>query len=165
VPKGARAIISATAVPPAESTGLGSLDLQLVDAGGNEVGDDIRLVQGTSNANIGAGVVSATVRTREQSPPGRYAFWVELEGDYGDVPIELGVQFLKPGETIGLVRAPGALGTPTPTATPRPRATAAAPADGGSGGVGGWLVVAGVALAGIAVGLIAAAVLARRVPT
>jgi Ca-activated chloride channel family protein len=167
VPQGARAIVSATAIPPAGSTGLGSLDVRLVDAGGKEVGDDIQLLRGSSELNIGTGAVSATVRTGPESPPGRYTFAVQLDGDHGDVPIELGVQFLKPGETIGLVRAPGALGTPTPTptATPRPHAGAAAPADADEGGAGGWLIVAGIAVAGIAVGLLAANVLGRRVPT
>jgi Ca-activated chloride channel family protein len=163
VPAGRRAIVSATAIPPVGSEGTGALDLQLGDRAGNVIGGDTRLLQGASGLNIGAGTVSATVRSRRQDPPGRYIVSVQVTGDYGgEVPVEIGIQFLRPGETVGLVRAPGALGAPTPSPTPRARATAAPPASEDSSGLGGWLVVAAIGVAAVAVGLTAATVLGRK---
>ena len=97
-------------------------------------------------------------------PPGRYAFSVEIADglDTPAVPVEIGVQLLQPGEAPGLTRDSGQLG---PAATPTPAAPARTPAPeaADAGGVD-VAVVAGLGVAGIAVGLAAAFVLTRRRP-
>jgi hypothetical protein len=111
-------------------------------------------------------VVTQSVRSEPGGPPGRYTVGVILENtgplDASDIPVELGVQLLRPGEEVGLTRTPGELSTatPTPTATPSPTATPAP--DESDSDFAAWLIVFGVGLLGLAVGFGAAAVLARR---
>jgi hypothetical protein len=105
---------------------------------------------------------------RPSDPPGRYTVSIAVDATGGgfdaDIPVEIGVQLVKPGQTLGMTRDAGQLATPTPspTASARPRATAAAPAPKDSDALTGWLVVLGLGVAGIVVGLAAAAVLSRR---
>jgi hypothetical protein len=102
-------------------------------------------------------------------PAGKYTLAVSIQhaggnGIDADVPVEIAVQFLEPGNTVGLVRGAGELATPTPTPTAKPKATAtAAPASSSGGsGPGGWLVMLACVAGGLAVGLIASGVLLRR---
>ena len=86
-----------------------------------------------------------------------------------DVPVEIGVQLLKPGETLGMTREAGELATPTPTADRDRRGPdasgRAAARRTASSALTGWLLVLGLGVAGLVVGLLAAAVLSRRAAT
>jgi Ca-activated chloride channel family protein len=170
VPKGRRALISATAIPPRGSGGAGSFVVNLYPPG-EEIASasDAFLIHGTSFDDVYGSTLSHSVRMGPDDPPGRYDFSILIahaggNGLDADVPVELAVQFLKPGDSVGLVRAPGALPTPTPTATAKPKATAtpAVAEDSGGSGAGGWLLVGVCVLGGLAVGLLVSSLLMRR---
>jgi hypothetical protein len=104
-------------------------------------------------------------------PPGRYRLEAEIAKggntiDPLDIPLEIGIQLLKPGEDPGLVRNNGGapLPAPKPSATPRPTAAPGGESDPGSGSGTSAAVVLGAGLAGLLAGLAAAAVLGRRRP-
>jgi von Willebrand factor type A domain-containing protein len=170
VPKGRRLVISGTAIPPLDATGDGGFQLWMWAPG--ETGDFTAFE--SSHMDNTPGIFGSThtesIRMRPGDPPGRYVFMTQMEPSGRDtfstgIPVELAVWTIKRGDPLGAV-APGKLATPTPAATaakPKPRATAtvAAAGDGGSG-LGGWLLVIGLGVAGIAIGMLAAAMLSRR---
>jgi Ca-activated chloride channel family protein len=166
VPRGRRVLASVTGIPPYESSGGSTYRVELRAPSGEDVGSNQGLLDGGLSATEAGRVLTYSVRTAGPVDGGRYQLGVSLlGGNLDDVPValELGIQFLAPGEEVGLTRDAGALATPTPTATARPRATAAAGDDSGGGGAGGWLIVAAVGVGGVLVGLAAAAVLGRRI--
>jgi Ca-activated chloride channel homolog len=169
VPEGRRLIVSATAIPPQGSSGAGAFVLRLFPPGEDDwSASESFLLHGATFDDVYGSTLSHSVRMAPGDPPGTYTLTVTIQrlgggGIDADVPVELAVQFLKPGDTVGLVRGAGELATPTPTPTAKPRATAtAAPASSGGSGLGGWLVVLACVVAGVAVGLIASGVLLRR---
>jgi Ca-activated chloride channel family protein len=168
VPVGRRAIVSATAIPPQGSSGAAAFQLDMYKPGEERPDpSESQLIEGGQQDTIDGTALSHSVRTRPGDPPGKYWFTVQIEhlggdGIDADVPVEIAVQLLREGDSVGMVRAPGELATPTPTATARPRASAAPPQSEDSGAPTGWLIVAGCVVAGIGVGLVAATVLARR---
>jgi Ca-activated chloride channel family protein len=167
VPEGRRAIISATAIPPRGSSGPGAFQVKLFEPDAEHyLAFESKLLEDPGRHGIFGSTLTQNVRTRPGDPPGHYLVSAVLDATGGgfdtDVPVEIGVQFLKPGETLGMTREAGALATPTPTATAKasPAATVASSED--SSGLGGWLVVLGLGVLGIAVGLLAGAMLSRR---
>jgi Ca-activated chloride channel family protein len=170
VPEGRRLLVSATAIPPKGSSGAGAFTLDLYKPGADRADpDESAGISGALQDTVDGTTLTHSVRMVEQDPPGKYFFTVNIEHRSGnglgvDVPVELAVQLLKPGASVGMVRAPGQLATPTPTATPRPKATPAPAAAESDSALGGWLVVLGGLAAGIALGFAAAAVLMRRAP-
>jgi Ca-activated chloride channel family protein len=170
VPAGVRAFVSTTAIPPRPSSGQGLLRTTLYTRGeyNHTQGFTNDVIHGTSFDDVNGFTTSQSVRTQADDPPGPYDLSVEIgkvgtgDGLDADVPIEISVQFVKPGENVKLANAPGALATPAPSATPRPKVTATpAPAEDG-GGSGGWLVLVLCVVAGIGVGFLASGVLMRR---
>jgi Ca-activated chloride channel family protein len=167
VPEGQRLVVAATAIPAKASRDSAAFYTELLGPSGTRVAFESQLLHGGSAATVYGAVVSHSLRSRPGDPPGRYTFGVQVKDPTPqfteDVPVEIGVQLLKPGETVGLTRTAGALATPTasPAATPRASATAA-PGESGGGGITGWLIVFAVAVLGLGLGLAAAAVLGRR---
>ena len=170
VPAGKRLVTSVTEVTSIEAKGAAEFHAYLYDPKGNRVVFNSELIQGRDSVEGRAQTFSPRMDSAAGSrlPPGRYVLQAEIAKgtntiDPIPIPLEIGIQLLKPGEDPGLVRQGG--GIPAkPVATPTPKATAAAPADpsdDSSGGVSIPLVV-GVGLAGLALGLAAAAVLGRR---
>jgi Ca-activated chloride channel family protein len=168
VPEGSRAVISATAIPPRDSSGPGAFQLKLFAPDSERtIAFESQLLEDPGRHGIFGSTVTQNVRTRPGDPPGRYLVSTVLDATGGgfdaDVPVEIGVQFLKAGETLGMTREAGVLATPTPTATAKasPAPTVTAPAEDSSG-LGGWLLVLGLGVLGVAIGLLAGAVLSRR---
>ncbi len=164
VPEGRRVLASVTAIPPYESSGGSTLRTELLDPEGGEVALEQGLLTGGRSASELGRVETQSVRTEGRVDGGRYLLGVTLEsGNLDDVPValELGIQFLAPGEQVGLTREAGALATPTPTPTPPAEETETLTVTDGSGSLG-WPVVAGIALAGVLIGLGAALLLGRR---
>ncbi len=168
VPRGKSLLASVTAIPSYEDRGQSALGTELLNPDLERVDGDREVLYGAAAGEGG--------RVRAQSllmpdfagagelPPGRYTFSVEIEDglETDAVPVEIGVQLLGPGEAPGLTRAAGEVGpaaTPTPTPSPTTAPDFAAPAEADGVDVP---VVAGIGVAGIAVGLIAALVLTRR---
>jgi Ca-activated chloride channel family protein len=168
VPAGRRLVVSATAIPPWGSSGAGAFVLDLYKPGADRAGpDESAGISGTSQDTVAGTTLTHSVRMVQGDPPGKYFFTVNIEHRSGDglgvdVPVELAVQLLKPGATVGMVRAPGQLATPAPTATPRPKATPAPAAAEEDGSLSGWLVVLAAIVGGIALGFAASAVLMRK---
>jgi Ca-activated chloride channel family protein len=176
VPAGRGLLTSVTEVTSITTQGAAEFHTTLLDPQGNQVQFDSELIQGRDEVTGRAKTFSPRMAGAGggTSPPGRYVLQVEIAKgtntiDPNPIPLEIGVQLLKPGEDPGLVRGNGAIpvATPTPTPTPTPKATATVVSTGGSGGGGGGVsapLVLGVGLAGLLVGLAAAAVLGRRRP-
>jgi hypothetical protein len=165
VPAGKLLFTSVTAIPSFAAGGDGRLTTELIDARGDKVSGGADLLKGRDTSQHGR-VLSQSNRTPAvvggtAVPAGRYVLGVTVEAgslDPLDIPLELAVQLLGPGEAPGLARTPGALPTPTPTPTPSPTASPRAQATPGAGsgdGGGGvsWAVVAIVTVAGLALGL------------
>ena len=165
VPAGRRPVTAVTAIPAYESTGGATFRTELRNPDGGEVAaDQGQLLGGLSATELGR-VETQSVRTEGPVDGGRYQLGVSLDGgDFGGQPValELGIQFLAPGEEVGLSREAGELATPTPTPTATAETSETVEAD--SGGLG-WLVVAGIAIAGVLIGLGAASLLGRRTAT
>jgi Ca-activated chloride channel family protein len=173
VPEGSRAVISATAIPPRTSAGSGAFQMKLYPPGeGGETASESQLLRDPRYRDIYGSTLTHNVRTSPGGPAGKWLVSTKLDATGGgfdtDVPVEIGVQLLKPGETLGMTREAGELATPTPS----PAATAvaqtppdASPPDNDDSGLTGWLLVLGIGVAGIVVGLLAAAVLSRRAAT
>jgi Ca-activated chloride channel family protein len=171
VPKGRRLVISGTAIPPLDASGLGVFQLYMWAPG--ETGDFTAFESNLMDNKPGifGSTYTESLRMRLDDPPGRYVFRAQMAPSGGDsfstdIPVELAVWTIKRGDPLGEI-APGKLATPTPAATaakPKPRATAtvAAPQADGSGGLGDWALVIGLGVVGIAVGTLAAAVLTRK---
>jgi hypothetical protein len=133
------------------------------------IASDNQDIHGTRFDDTNGASRSQSLRMGLGDPPGRYVLSTgifEGAGGFGlepDVPIEIAVQFVKPGDSVDLVSAPGKLPTPTPSATPQPKATPATSSGSeDSGALGAWLVVLACLAGGIAVGLVASKVLLRR---
>ena len=101
-------------------------------------------IHGTRFDDTHGATRSQSLRMGLGDPPGRYVLSTgiaEGAGGFGlepDVPVEIAVQFVKPGASVDLVSTPGKLPTPTPTPKPKAAATAAAatsrtPAPSGPG--------------------------------
>jgi Ca-activated chloride channel family protein len=164
VPKGRRVLASVTAIPPYEAGGGSTLRTDLIATDGSHEAFEQGLLSGGTSATELGRVETQSVRTPGPTAGGQYLLGVSLDsGNLDDVPValELGIQFLAPGEEVGLTREAGALATPTPTADAPP----AAPERAVESGSSGWLVIAGVTLAGLLVGLAAAFILGRRAAT
>ena len=172
VPAGRRAFVSLTAAPPPDSSGRGLFVSKLYPAASvpdDWIASDNQDIHGTRFDDTNGASRSQSLRMGLGDPPGRYVLSTgifEGAGGFGlepDVPIEIAVQFVKPGDSVDLVSAPGKLPTPTPSATPQPKATPATSSGSeDSGALGAWLVVLACLAGGIAVGLVASKVLLRR---
>ncbi|WP_157592435.1 vWA domain-containing protein [Solirubrobacter soli] len=166
VPAGRRLVVSATAIPPQGSSGAGGFVLGLLKPGADHANPlESGIIRGALQDTQAGTTVTHSVRMTQQDPPGKYFFTVNLEhgtnaGLGVDVPVEIAVQLLKPGASVGMVRAPGALATPTATA--RPKASPAPEAADDDSALGNWLVVIGVLVGGLVVGFAAASVLTRK---
>jgi Ca-activated chloride channel family protein len=160
VPAGRRLMASVTAIPSKEAAGQSALATELIDPSGRTVDSDSQVMYGKDAGQAGR-VRSQGLKTPGFAP-GRYRIHVKVEDEGMDplpIPIELGVQLLKPGEPPGLVREPGTLAV----ATPRPRATVTATSSArDSGGGVAWAFVIIVAAVGLMVGLAAAMLGGRR---
>jgi Ca-activated chloride channel family protein len=168
VPAGSKLLTSITAIPDKSVGGQGELDTTLTDPAGEEPDSDRGLLFGAHAGEDGR-EVSQAMNTGFTSkggefPPGRYRLSVGIadEGiEHQPVPVELGVQVLRPGEAPGLVRVNGQLqpdATPTPTATAvKPGAVQDAPGGGTS-----WAVAIIVGVVGLVAGLVLASVMGRR---
>jgi hypothetical protein len=165
VPEGTRPVVSVTAIPAYLATGGGGIHTVLFDPDGEEVAREQGVLYAGQSAGEAGATVTQSLRTDGPVPKGRYTLSVELPDEAFDtvLPLELGIQYLRPREGVGLTLPPGKVATPTPTATPRVTVTAA-PSGSGDRGVN-WALVAGLAVAGVLVGLAAAAVLGRRLAT
>jgi Ca-activated chloride channel homolog len=168
VPAGRRLVTSVTEIASIKAQGEAEFHVRLLDPSGQEVHYDSELIEGRESVSGRAQTFSPRMEAAagSRSPAGRYLLEAEIAQGTGkidpvDIPLELGIQLLKPGEDPGLVRAGGAIpaATPTPTATPKPTVDAASSDDGSDTS---WPLVIGVALAGLLIGLGAAAVLGRR---
>jgi Ca-activated chloride channel homolog len=172
VPAGRRLLTSVTAIADIKARGAAEWHVRLLDPKGQVVGFDSELFEGRDAVTGRARTFSPRMEGAAGSrlPAGRYTLMVEIARGAGgngidplDVPLEIGVQLLKPGEDPSMVRTGGTLPAPTPSATPK--ATADASSGGSDGGSDtSWPLVIGLALAGLALGLAAAAVLGRRRP-
>jgi Ca-activated chloride channel family protein len=167
VPAGRRLVTSATEITSIKAEGAAEFHVRLLDPQGQVVQLDSELIQGRDSVSGRAQTFSPRMEAAGggRLPAGRYLLMVEIaQGtakiDPIDIPIELGIQLLKPGEDPGLVRTGGAIPAPKPSPTATPKATVEASSDGGSDT--SWPLVIGVALAGLLLGLAAAAVLGRR---
>ncbi len=168
VPEGKRAVVSVTAIPPHDSTGYGGLETKLLGPDQQPVASQSFILHGGLPPGRFGTTESQSLRSAPDGPPGRYALSVAIDNpgqlSATEIPLEIGVQFLAPGEEVGLTRNPGELATPTPTPTATPTAAASAPPTEDDSDLSGWLVVLGVGVLGLALGFVAAAVLGRRSP-
>ena len=164
VPKGRRVLASVTAIPPFDSGGGSTLRTDLIATDGGEGAYEQGLLNGGRTATELGRVETHSVRTSGPTDGGRYLLGVSLDsGNLDDVPValELGIQYLAPGEEVGLAREAGELATPTPTPTVAKEPTETLTVEDDSGATG-WLVLGGVAIAGVLIGLAAAFILGRR---
>ena len=114
-------LASVTAIPPYESGGGSTFRTDLIDTDGGEGAFEQGLLSGGRTATELGRVETHSVRTSGPTDGGRYLLGVSLDsGNLDDVPValELGIQFLAPGEEVGLTRQAGELATPTPTVAP-----------------------------------------------
>ncbi|HEX6023829.1 MAG TPA: VWA domain-containing protein [Solirubrobacter sp.] len=164
VPEGRRVLASVTAIPPYDASGGSTFRTELLDPEGGEVAVDQGLLNGGLSATEAGRVETQSLRTPGPVDGGRYMLGVSVDsGNLDDVPIalEIGIQFLEPGEEVGLTREAGELATPTPTptATEAPRESGAEADESTSLG---WPAVGGIGVLGVLVGLTAVTVLGRR---
>jgi Ca-activated chloride channel family protein len=176
VPAGRRLVTSVTAIASFKATGIAEFHVTLLDPHGEQVDFDSGGIQGRDAVTGRAQTFSPRLDepTGGKWPPGRYTLRVDIAKggntiDPIDIPLEIGVQLLKPGEDPGMVRANGALvsPTPTPTATAKAKTIAGSPGgrgggDGGSGVSASFVIIVG--LVGLVLGLVGAAALGRRRP-
>ncbi len=174
VPPGRRLVTSLTEIASFKAAGTAEFHARLLDPQGNQVDFQSEAIEGRESVTGRAQTFSPRMDEPAggRLPAGRYLLEAEIAKggntiDPLDIPLEIGVQVLEPGEDPGLVRNNGGapLTAPKPTPTPTPTATAAPGGEGGGSGSGtSAAVVAGVGLAGVLMGLAAAAVLGRRRP-
>jgi Ca-activated chloride channel family protein len=176
VPAGKRLFTSATAIPSYAAKGQGSLTTKLIGPDGRLISTTGFVLNGRDAGEDGR-VRSESNRTSGPAgtagvPEGRYELGVEIgddDMDPLDIPLELGIQLLAPGETPGLVRNAGTLPVARELAAPRPRAkpgvtpVAAKPVGPDGGGVS-WVLIGVVAAVGLGVGLSAAMLTGRKGP-
>jgi Ca-activated chloride channel family protein len=164
VPQGRRVLTAVTAIPPFDAGGGSTLRTELIDPQGDQVGAEQGLLSGGLSASELGRVETQSVRTPGPVDGGRYLLGVSLEsGNLDDVPValELGIQFLEPGEEVGLSREAGELATPTPTPTATAAPHQSEPEADESASLG-WPAITGIGVLGVLVGLIAATLLGRR---
>ena len=141
---GARLVTSVTEIASFKAQGTAEFHARLLDPQGNEVDFQSEAIEGRDAVDGRARTFSPRTGRAggRPTPAGRYVLEAEIAKggntiDPLDIPLEIGVQLLKPGEDPGLVRANGGapLPAPTPTPTPKPaRHGGAAPAaTAGSG--------------------------------
>jgi von Willebrand factor type A domain len=174
VPPGRRLVTSLTEIASFKAEGTAEFHARLLDPQGNVVDFQSEAIEGRDAVVGRARTFSPRLDAPAggRVPAGRYLLEAEIAKggntiDPLDIPLEIGVQLLKPGEDPGLVRNNGGAPLPAQTPSPKPKPTAtAAPAgsDPGSGSATSAAVILGVGLAGLLVGLAAAAVLGRRRP-
>jgi Ca-activated chloride channel homolog len=169
VPAGRRLVTSVTEITSIKAEGAAEFHVRLLDPQGQVVQLDSELIQGRDSVSGRAQTFSPRMEAAGggRLPAGRYLLMVEIaQGtakiDPIDIPVELGIQLLKPGEDPGLVRIGGAIPAPKPSPTATPKATVDASSSSDGGSDTSWPLVIGVALAGLLLGLAAAAVLGRR---
>lgn len=168
VPAGRRLFASVTAIPSKTAAGQSALDTELLAPDGEQL-DTFGQVMYGRDAGEGGRERSYGLRSGFAGaggvPAGVYRLHVTIKDEGIDpepIPLELGVQLLKPGEAPALVREAGRL-TGTTTPAPQPMATVTrerTPADSGTS----WAVVLIVAVVGLAAGLAAASLLGRKRP-
>jgi Ca-activated chloride channel homolog len=173
VPAGRRLVTSVTEIASFKARGIAEFHVTLLDPRGEQVDFESEGIQGRDSVTGRAQTFSPRMDepAGARRPPGRYALRVDIAKGGGtldplDIPLEIGVQLLKPGEDPGLVRTNGALQAPTPSPTRKPKPTPTAAAGGGDGGGSGIsaATVIIIGLIGLVVGLVAAAALGRRRP-
>ena len=169
VKRGQRLFSAATTIPPRDLSGSGSLRVRLVDPSGTTMANDVTQVGGGGGQN--GGIDTLATRAKPAAADGVYRLGVELEAgsfSQADVPLELAIQPLDEGERPAFVRPPGALpaalgagkvGTPTPTPSKTPAPAPEAEAKDSSPSAP---ALAGVAAAGLIVGLVGGLRLLRR---
>ncbi len=137
VPEGKRAVVSVTAIPPHDSTGYGGLETKLLGPDQQQVASQSFILHGGLPPGRFGTTESQSVRSAPDGPPGRYALSVAIDNpgqlSATEIPLEIGVQYLAPGEEVGLTRNPGELATPTPTPTATPTAVRGRAAARGRG--------------------------------
>lgn len=171
VPPGRRLVTSVTEIASFKAQGTAEFHVRLLDPHGNQVDLQSETIQGRESTTGRAQTYSPRMAgpAGATQPPGRYALQVEIAKgnntiDPIDIPMEIGVQLLKPGEDPGLVRNNGGAPLQAPKPTPTPRATAMASSSGGSGsGVSSGVVLI-IGVIGLVVGVAAAMSLGRRRP-
>jgi Ca-activated chloride channel family protein len=169
VKRGQRLFAAATTIPPRDLGGTGSLRLKLFDPSGRSMADETTQVGGGGGQN--GGIDTLATRAKPATADGVYQVGVVLEPgslSQTDIPLELAIQPLDEGERPAFVRPPGALpaalgagrvSTPTPTPSKTPEPTPEAEAKDASPSAP---ALAGVAAAGLVVGLIGGLRLLRR---
>lgn len=160
VERGQRLAVSATAVPPAHQEGQGGFGVEIVDAQGDyEDGDRSALLPGglEDGRYESVSAVSALAGGENESfEPGTVRFRIEMSGDIStEIPVEIGVGVLDPGERPAFQQRDGPLpkvigtgASPTPTARPQATPGRAAPGDDGPD----LALVAAVGLGGVLLG-------------
>jgi hypothetical protein len=173
-------VTSVTEIASFKASGFAEFHTTLLDPHGNQVDFQSKGIEGrdavTGRAQTFSPRLDEPTSVGGKWPPGRYTLRVDIAKhstntlDALDIPLEIAVQLLEPGEAPGMVRNNGALPSPTPSPTAQPKATPTAASSGGgdSGGDGGSgpsaSVVVIIGLIGLVVGLVAAAALGRRRP-
>ena len=164
VPEGRSLLASVSAIPSHEDRGQSALRTELLDPGGERVDGDAEVLYGQAAGEGGRVRTQSLLMPDFAGAPGRYTFSVEVEAglETDAVPVEIGVQLLQPGETPGLTRAAGELGAAvTPTPTPSPAGTPV-PEPVSEPAGSDVPLLAGIGVAGAALGLVAALALTRR---
>ena len=144
---------SVTEITSIKAQGEAEFHVRLLDPAGQEVHFDSELIEGRESVSGRAQTFSPRMEAAAGSrlPAGRYLLEAEIAQGTGkidplDIPLEIGIQLLKPGEDPGLVRTGGAIPAPKPSPTATPKATVDdSSSDGGSDS--SWPLVIGVALA------------------
>jgi len=169
VKRGQRLYAAATLVAPRDLRGSGSFRLKLYDPGGTSIADEV--TQASARAGQNGGISTLSARAKPAPADGVYRMGVILEAgsfSQAEIPLELAIQPLDEGERPAFVRPPGALpaalgagkvGTPTPTPSKTPEPEPEAEAKDSSPGAP---ALAGVAVAGLVVGLVGGLRLLRR---
>jgi Ca-activated chloride channel homolog len=171
VPPGRRLVTSLTEIASFKARGTAEFHARLLDPHGDIVDFQSEAIEGR-DAVVGR---ARTFSPRMDAPAGarlpagRYLLEAEIAKggntiDPLDIPLEIGIQLLKPGEDPGLVRNNGGAPLQAPKPTPTPKPTATPTATGSGGGGASTPAVAGVGLLGLLVGLAAVLVLGRRRP-
>ena len=170
VPAGRRLVISATAIPPLDAGGSAAFQLYLWAPGqkGETATFESNLMD--NRPGIFGSTYTENVRMRPGDPPGHYVFMTRMTPSGSNTfsrghPGRARDLDHQAGRSARALDRAGKLATPTPTATAtaKPRATATpAPASDDSSDLGAWLLVVVLAVAGLGVGWLAAAVLSRK---
>ena len=111
VPAGRRLVTSVTEITSIKAQGEAEFHVRLLDPAGQEVHFDSELIEGRESVSGRAQTFSPRMEAAAGSrlPAGRYLLEAEIAQGTGkidplDIPLEIGIQLLKPGEDPGLVR-------------------------------------------------------------